>query len=427
MFQKDKVSKKVNMLADMDNSLNEYFEDASFTWLQRGLAEVAPNVSLQQLTDIDERLAADLDGLRLAGEISWEMLSRALLEDSSGAAFVAGVLSLETNNERFAALVDSGTRDPDIETGLADAVAWVPPVTAGRHFATDRLDARPGWALLQIAALASQRLDLPPWAGDALDSLRGAAGRRLIRAAGELARCDMLPLLLERLKATGSETRFQAAKSALLLGDRGSALSAMCELACRSGPRQLRALQIAMLAAEPVSGHELLRELNGTPNARRFRIIGAGYVGDAKYVSWLIEQMSIPTTARIAAEAFVHITGADFNLDQLESMPPDGFEDGPDDDPDAEDVELPEDISLPWPDVESIKAWWMEHRTQLASGQKLFLGKAISPEHCVHVLGTGYQRQRVIAAYYRSLNEPGTILFPTSAPAWRQKRLLAAM
>ena len=100
---------------------------------------------------------------------------------------------------------------------------------------------------------------------------------------------------------------------------------------------------------------------------------------------------------------------------------------GPSDDPDDDDVELPEDIALPWPDVERIKAWWMEHRSEFTPGQKLFLGKPITPEHCIHVLKTGYQRQRVIAAHYRCLIQPGTVLFPTSAPAWRQQKLLAAM
>ena len=411
----------------MNEALDEYIDDAAFAWMQRRDAKVAPNVSLQQLADLDERLAADLDGVRIAGAVAWSVLERALLDDSSEAAFVAGVLALEADDERFTALVDRAAVKPDIAAGLLDAAAWVPAILAARRFATDHFDARPGWTLLQVAALASQRLDLPPLAGDALASLPGPAGRRLMRAAGELARRDLLPRLLELLDAKGRETRFQAAWSALLLGDRDAALSAIGELACCPGPRQLRALQTAMLADDPPAGHDLLRHLDGSRDALRLRIIGTGYVGDPKYVPWLIEQMSNPATARIVGEAFVHITGADFNLDQLEAMPPDDFEDGPTDDPDDEDVELPEDIALPWPDVERIKAWWMEHRPEFTPGQKLFLGKPITPEHCVHVLKTGYQRQRVIAAHYRSLIQPGTVLFPTSAPAWRQKKLLEAM
>jgi hypothetical protein len=55
------------------------------------------------------------------------------------------------------------------------------------------------------------------------------------------------------------------------------------------------------------------------------------------------------------------------------------------------------------------------------------MGQPVTKEHCIHVLKTGYQRQRILAAQYLCLLERGTPLFNTSAPAWRQQRLLAKM
>jgi hypothetical protein len=55
------------------------------------------------------------------------------------------------------------------------------------------------------------------------------------------------------------------------------------------------------------------------------------------------------------------------------------------------------------------------------------MGQPVTKEHCIQVLKTGYQRQRILAAQYLCLLEPGTPLFNTAAPAWRQQRLLAAM
>ncbi len=46
--------------------------------------------------------------------------------------------------------------------------------------------------------------------------------------------------------------------------------------------------------------------------------------------------------------------------------------------------------------------------------------------YCKQVLREGTQRQRAVAALLRCLLQPGTLLFPTAAPAWRQQRLLAA-
>ena len=65
------------------------------------------------------------------------------------------------------------------------------------------------------------------------------------------------------------------------------------------------------------------------------------------------------------------------------------------------------------------------HRFQ--SGVCYFMGEPVSRAHCIKVLKEGYQRQRIAAAEYLCLLNPGTPLFNTSAPAWRQKRLLEKM
>jgi hypothetical protein len=53
------------------------------------------------------------------------------------------------------------------------------------------------------------------------------------------------------------------------------------------------------------------------------------------------------------------------------------------------------------------------------------MGEPASRAYCVKVLKEGFQRQRMAAAEYLCLLNLGTPLFNTSAPAWRQKRLLA--
>jgi hypothetical protein len=58
---------------------------------------------------------------------------------------------------------------------------------------------------------------------------------------------------------------------------------------------------------------------------------------------------------------------------------------------------------------------------------RYFMGVPPSREHCIEVLKTGGQRQRLVAAQYLCLLEPGRPAFNTSAPAWRQQRLLARM
>jgi hypothetical protein len=53
------------------------------------------------------------------------------------------------------------------------------------------------------------------------------------------------------------------------------------------------------------------------------------------------------------------------------------------------------------------------------------MGQPPNPDNCQRVLREGYQRQRIAGALYLALLRPGTPLFPTAAPAWRQRRWLA--
>jgi len=70
----------------IESILAEHADEASFLWLQRTSAVHAPNYSPQQFADLDERLAAHIDGLRKAGKrvviAAWTEGSRERLETS---------------------------------------------------------------------------------------------------------------------------------------------------------------------------------------------------------------------------------------------------------------------------------------------------------------------------------------------------------
>jgi uncharacterized protein (TIGR02270 family) len=404
--------------------VNEHADESSFIWLQHSSAVNSPNYSFQQLLDLDERLEAHIDGLRVAGEHGWKVAEELLGNENPEDFFPAAVLALESDNKRFEELIERASHTPEAVPGLISALGWV-----SAQFLTKRVnvllqDDEPLKQKLGIAACAMHRRDpgqaLDTYLVSPVDSVR----IRAYRTAGELGRKETLPQLLSALDQAKPEAQYWSAWSSVLLGDRNRALTTLCTLALDSGPRQLEALQLALAAMEMKTGHTLLRKLKGLPDAVRLRIIGSGYIGSIEYVPWLIEKMKNPELARIAAEAFVNITGADFNLDQLEAEPPEHFEEGPTEDPDDEIVEIPEDIALSWPDVEKIHQWWNKHRTRFQTDTRYFLGQPITGDHCTSVLEEGYQRQRIMAAQHLCLLNPGSVLFPTSAPAWRQKRWL---
>ena len=153
-------------------------------------------------------------------------------------------------------------------------------------------------------------------------------------------------------------------------------------------------------------------------------IEASGWAGDVQVVPWLIQQMADPRHARVAGEAFTLLTGADLALLDLEGPSPENVEGGPTEDADDDNVALDEDESLPWPDLARLQAWWEANRSRMPTGTRCFLGAAADETHCQHVLRTGGQRQRAVAALLLVLMRPGSNLFNLAAPAPRQQRLL---
>jgi uncharacterized protein (TIGR02270 family) len=257
-------------------------------------------------------------------------------------------------------------------------------------------------------------------AGDA--ELRG----RVLRGNGELGSVDSLPACTSAIRGeTDRACRFWAAWSAVLLGHRGVALEALVEDAMTPGLGRPRAFKLALQAMTASEARAILEVLARDPENLRWLIQGSGIVGDPTYVPWLIKHMADDKTSRLAGEAFSLITGTDLALLDLERKPPENFESGPNDDPDDPNVEMDPDDGLPWPDPDRIRDWWAKNSSRFQPGTRYFMGAPVTREHCLDVLKNGYQRQRILAAHYLCLLEPGTPLFNTSAPAWRQQKLLA--
>jgi uncharacterized protein (TIGR02270 family) len=160
------------------------------------------------------------------------------------------------------------------------------------------------------------------------------------------------------------------------------------------------------------------------PRDRRIGIQALGLLGDPVCVPWLIQQMSDLPYARVAGEAFSLITGADLALRDLELQALPDFDVGPNDDPQDPNVAMDPDENLPWPDPQSITAWWQAHGGDFQAGVGYVLGQPQSESSFQQALARGQQRQRIAAACGIARYRPNEVLFPTSAPAWRQKQLL---
>ena len=246
---------------------------------------------------------------------------------------------------------------------------------------------------------------------------------RALRAAGELGRKDLLPTLKDHTKEDDTNCRFSAAWSATLLGD-ASIVPVLRSIAESEEPHAEKACCMALRLMHLSDAHVWLQELSKNPNLQRLAVTGYGVIGDPMSVPWLIRMMEVEELARVAGESFTMITGVDIAYEDLEGEWPEGFEAGPTEAPEDEDVELDPDEDLPWPEPELISGWWSKDKGGFRNGTRYLLGKPISPDQCQHVLIHGYQRQRSAAAIELAMVHPGQPLFEVRAPGFRQKQIL---
>ena len=409
--------------------LNQHLDEAHHLWSTRTALSVAANAGLRQLRGFDDRLAANLEGLREAADEGTPLIAASLDGPTSASMFVATVHALlSSDGARSQKLVAVARATPAIRAGLFSAYGWVSAASLVNVARTLLESREPFEGTVGIAACAMHRVDPGKRLETALSGSSEELRARALRATGELGRLDLIGHLYQHLAATDASSAFWAARTAVLLGDRARALQALADIGMADGPHATAAFSLALQAMPVGASVAVVRELARNGRNRRRVVQGGGLVGDPVIVPWLIGQMQVPAMARIAAEAFALITGADLAELNLEAAAaPEGADAGPSADADDDNVAMDPDDGLPWPDPAKVEGWWHANAGRFQKHQRYFLGAPVTRGHCIDVLRNGRQRQRMLTALHLCLLEPGTSLFSTRAPAWRQERWLAAL
>jgi len=408
--------------------VSQHLEDAAALRSVRSTLVRAPHLKLLHLGRADERLAAHLDGLLVAGNQGAALSQAAMDIPGVGQLFATAVLAIERRDaaliERLVSLMDMV---PDAPRALSSAFGWVSPALLRGLTAPLLASESPTARWLGLAACAQHRVDPGTALSTAIEQPYARLRIRALRAAGALGRIDLLPACLNHLQGGQPALALPAAWTAALLGDRGDAVNALRALALKPGPAQLEALALALFTADADTARTLVKQLAAQGAPIRTLIKAAGWAGDAQVVPWLFKHMEDDATARLAGEAFSFITGVDLAWLDLERKPPEHVPSGPNDNPADDNAALDEDESLPWPDLPKLTAWWGKNADRFPAGTRLFAGAPPTASHCFQVLKDHTQRRRMAAALYMSLLKPGSVLFNCAAPANRQQHLLAQM
>jgi uncharacterized protein (TIGR02270 family) len=405
--------------------IEQHAAELATLWAVRDRLSTAAQIRLRDLARFDERIAAHEDACVIGKHDALRVLVEQLDKMSSGNVFAIVVVGLGLRDyelvARCAALAEAS---PEARRGIMSALGWAEPsklsgivkellqatsvVARSLGLAACRLHGvDPGAALLSAAS-------------DTAEELRAQAAR----TAGVLGRTEILRSIGANAdEASGS--RFWAAWAAVLHRDNDRGRDVLTRIAIEPGPYRRKAFQLLLQATSVTAAHGVLQRLANDPEQQRWLIQGSGITGDPTYVPWLISHMAQEKTARLAAEAVSLIADVDLRASKLAGTAPDQFVPGPSDDADDSSVAMDEDDGLPWPDQAKVQVWWNANSHRFQPGIRYFMGEPINRENCLRVLREGRQRQRNLAAHFLCLLNPGTVLFNTSAPAWRQQRFLA--
>ena len=423
-WDKPLIGKKDIKMSVIPVILEQHTEDSSFLWILRDSAVNEPHYKLSDLAKLDDRVEAHIDGLRISGDEGWEICKEALAREEAGEIFTAAVLAFESGiEERIQAVLEAGNDDYELSRGLISALGWIPFQQIESHILKLIEDASPALRGIGLAAYAVHRQDPGKSLINFLTDSDAVLRARALRAVGELGRKDLLSAMTDHLNEEDENCRYSAVWSAAVFGD-ASAVSVLRNIAESGGVHAEESCAMALRTMPLPDSLEWLRELAQDTDHKRLAVTGYGVLGDHMPIPWLIQMMEVPELARVAGESFTMITGVDIAYEDLEGEWPEGFEAGPTESPEDEDVEMDPDEDLPWPDPDLIADWWNRNKGSFQNGTRYLLGKPISEEQCQHVLRHGYQRQRAAAALELAIINPGQPLFEIRAPGFHQQRLL---
>ncbi len=412
----------------MTGLVAQHADEAGALWLRRDEAVRAVDYSLSDLADIDDRLDANLQGLRCAGDAGLRACDSSLASGHPSDLFAPTVLALENADAaRLDALLAIAEAAPSMARALISAFGWVSPHYLTGVVATMLASSSAFVRRVALAACASHRVSPGDVLREACVDAELSVCERAFRTAGELGAAALLPIIAAGLgKQSKGGDGFWAASSMVLLGDRGDGLDHLAAICLEPGAGRARALQLVLPALGLVGARSLLRRLAARVGDERLLMLATGWSGDPHYVPWLIAQLGRPQTAALAGEAIVMITGAMLVLERLTAAPALG-------DPDAEpagdssvtiEPVLEGEAYLPKADAQKVTAWWTAQRHRFAEPKAYLLGAPAEAAQCIGVLRSGTQHRRIAAAHRLALLEPGRAMFEWRAPAWRQVRAL---
>ncbi len=246
--------------------VQQHAEEVAVLRNTRSALVSGPHVRLHQLGRLDDRLAAHLDGLAVAGDYGTKMAVAALERPGRGEAFTATVRAIEDGDvvglERLLAMAEAV---PGSLPGVISAFGWVTAASL-RGISNSLLNSSsPLRRLVGLAACDLHQVDPGTVVDAALKDDDAALRARAIRLIAHLGQVDKVSACMSAIGAEDAHCAFEAARSAALLGNRSGSLVALQAFASARGPWRSWALGLLLKLQSPTDAYSTLKALAQDP------------------------------------------------------------------------------------------------------------------------------------------------------------------
>jgi uncharacterized protein (TIGR02270 family) len=401
----------------------QHLEEAAFLWSQWEQALVAPDYVLAEVTQLEERLQAHVDGLVLGGEpVARRLLLPALASDEPELIRMAAFALLPGRTAGSSDTVLERIRSAD-DAALA-ALQRALELLEPSHF--------PPWLQLlpqeenpRLQVLGLEVLGFHQCAPAAVCRALASHESPKLAAAALRAACrsrvELAPAVLEQALASSSPAvRDAALEAGALKGHRATRAACWAAIQARTLASPLPLLLLALGGDE----RELkqLQALLSDEVLRPDVLWALGFSGCVACADTCLEFMRQGSVARLAGEAFSAITGLRIEGPYVaESKGPEPEEPIP-----LEEENLDADLgskltdTLPLPHADAISTWWQQARPQMEPQRRYLEGRLLDSHVLLDALTHSSMRRRHVLALELALRSRGVHQVPTRAFLERQ-------
>ncbi len=396
-------------------------------WLWERREQVAHSLfgdpTRRQLEELDERLDAHLDALRVCEGSAREEVLGGLATADAGGVFTAAVLlagrPARRDGDALAALVTAVRNSTWAIRPFAVALHWIDE-SAFAHSAHSLAEHDDAVArAIVVTAASMRRLDYEHRITAALLDDAACVIEAGCAAAALTGMRAALPLIEAHCAATDRAVAVAAGTAASLLGS-AKPRRALASLASGDGdsPIAEAAARSLFQSLPPEHAPSVHRELFGARPESRAAMKAAGAAGARELVPFLLDHVEDGALASIAAGEFAAITGYDLAPGNVQANH------GEMDEVDDEEIDERTRRAACAIDARSLADWWHRHAPRFRSSVRYLEGAVATDEILARAVAGRRQAVRLSAAdlYARR----GHRWVDVCAPSFRQSQVVEA-